>query len=244
MSSPAPTTVAQRFKSIRLKLGFTQRDFATVLGVTAGALSQIEKGTTKPAFRILNKLATLISCDELCWLITGNEKNLSKSTDAAEVASYIRPVIRSVGTPIHELPPDSIADDYMAVPLLDGKVAAGAGGVVWQKVKSLVWVYRPELGQHKNLVAVKVAGDSMIPTIPPGAISIIDRDQWQATGSRKHIWAIRTDDGDTQIKRLHRINGGLLLLSDNFAEHPPTPAWSCDLKKLVIGKVVWMWRSL
>jgi phage repressor protein C with HTH and peptisase S24 domain len=85
----------------------------------------------------------------------------------------------------------------------------------------------------------------MEPTIPDGAIVIIDRDQWQPTGNRRSIWAIRMDNnGDLGIKRLQASEGGLIIISDNFQNYPPSLAWSTDLTKLVIGKVVWMWRSL
>ena len=163
--------------------------------------------------------------------------------DAGDIAAHVKPVIRPLGAGAGEAI-DAAADDYFAVPLVDGKAAAGFGGVVWEKIKSLVWVYRPELGRRRNLVAVRVAGDSMKPTVPEGSIVIVDRDQWMPEGNRKFVWAVRTAEGDTIIKRLHKVNGSLLILSDNFMDYPPEPAWTGEMEKLVIGKVIWMWHSL
>ncbi|MFH1035615.1 MAG: S24 family peptidase [Pseudomonadota bacterium] len=153
-------------------------------------------------------------------------------------------MIRALGAPLEDVPADRVADDYLAVPMMEGRVAAGPGAVAWDRVISLVWVYRPEVGQRRNLVAVKVWGDSMHPTIPHGAIIIIDRDQRWPQGNRRAIWAVRTGpDGDLAIKRLQKVDGILLLMSDN-PENAPVVAWSTDPEKLVVGKVIWMWRSL
>jgi len=93
-------------------------------------------------------------------------------------------------------------------------------------------------------VAVQVWGDSMHPTIPHQAIIIIDRDQRLPQGDRRAIWAVRTGpEGDLAIKRLQMADGLLLLMSDN-PEHPPMVAWTTDADKLVVGRVIWMWRSL
>lgn len=223
-------------------MGLSQVAFAKLVGVTQATLSGMERGISPVSTEVLYGLACNNPEVDLHYLLCGQQAQ--PKADIYEIASHVRPVIRALGDGLDDLPPDGVADDYLAVPLLDGKVAAGPGGVVWERVKSLVWLYRPELGRRRRLVAVKVAGSSMEPTIPSGAIIIIDRDLWEPQGNRKHIWALRTENGDTQIKRLHRVNGGLLVVSDNFADHGPEIAWTNDLKKLVIGQVIWMWRSL
>ena len=239
----------RRFKSIRKELGLNQGKLAALLGVTQGAVSLIEQGRSKPSFDSLSRLAELVPCETVHYLLTGNRQQpRAQPLDAFEVASQVKPVIRAVGAPIDDLPPENVADDYVAVPMLDGKVAAGPGGVIWEQVKSLVWLYKPQLKGRAKLVAVRVGGDSMVPTVPEGSIVIVDRDQWIPNGGRKNIWALRTEDGDTQIKRLHKAgkkkNKHLIVMSDNFTEYPPEPAWTLDMKELVIGKVIWMWQSL
>jgi phage repressor protein C with HTH and peptisase S24 domain len=188
----------------------------------------------------------------MCHLLTGTTQNRQSFVDATEVASQIHPVIRPLSDNLQDLPPQEVADDYFAVPLVDGQVAAGPGSVVWEKVRSLVWVYKPELGRRKNLVAIRVAGDSMTPTIPDQAIIIVDKDSRLPNGCRKGIWALRTEDGDVQIKRLHRHvpprdskeRETWWVFSDNFQDYPPSVVWTGDFERLIIGQVVWMWRSL
>lgn len=198
----------------------------------------MENGQVPPSFEVLHYLSENHPEVDIRELICG--KDTVVSVDAVEVASHVRPVIHPMSANAREV----AADDYFAVPLVEGRAAAGFGGVVWDRVKSLVWVYRPELGNRRNLVAVRVAGDSMEPTVPDGSIVIVDRDRWMPEGKRRFVWALRTAEGDTVIKRLHKVNGGLLILSDNFMNYPPEPAWTAELEKLVIGRVIWMWHSL
>lgn len=248
-SPPLPTTSRSHFggrvRELRLRLGLNQKDFADAMGVTQATASRIERGEVPATSDALAKLLTGYPDLDIGALLCGEvaSRGLS-STEATEVASNIRPVIRALGAPLEDVPADRVADDYLAVPLMEGRVAAGAGAVAWDRVMSLVWVYRPEVGKRRNLVAVKVWGDSMHPTIPHEAIIIIDRDQRWPEGNRRAIWAVRTGpDGDLAIKRLQRLDGHLLLISDN-PEHDAALAWSTDPDKLVVGKVIWMWRSL
>ncbi len=237
-----PSAVGFRLKALRQSLGVSQKNMAKRLGVSPGTLSLMESGQSPVSGDVIYAIACKYREVDIYELLCG-EPTPSR-VDAQDVAACVRPIIRPLGDRLDDLPPESVADDYLAVPLLDGQVAAGAGGVVWDQVKSLVWVYKPEVGRRRNLVAVRVAGDSMEPYIPEGAIIIIDRDRWRVRGKRRNVWALRTEDGDIQIKRLHRTDGGLLIISDNFTKHPPEPAWTGDLRKLVVGRVIWMWRSL
>lgn len=54
-------------KSMREHLKITQSELAKMLGVTQGAVSQWENGTTRPDIKLLPKLAQILKCtvDEL-----------------------------------------------------------------------------------------------------------------------------------------------------------------------------------
>lgn len=231
-------------------MGLNQQQFAILLDVSSSSISLVERGEAPPPFEALVKLACEHPSVDLRHLLCGVSQ--AESLDASLVADLVRPVIRPLTDNLHDLPPEGVADDYRAVPLVDGRVAAGPGAVVWERVLSLVWVYKPELGRRKNLVAVRVMGDSMHPTIPDGAIIIIDKDSRQPVGRRRCIWALRTEEGDIQIKRLYKHvppHGDKnpetwWLLSDNFQVFPPELVWTADFDRLVLGQVVWMWQSL
>ena len=241
-----PPEIGSRLKALRERLGLKQSDFAQLTGITQATLSRMERGIGPISAEAIYGILSNWPDTDVHALMCGSPSpvQIPVPADALEVASNVRPVIRALGAPVDDLPEERVADDYLAVPLVEGRVAAGAGAVAWDRIMSLVWVYRPEVGRRRNLVAVKVWGDSMHPTVPHDAIIIIDRDQRWPQGNRHAIWAVRTGpEGDLAIKRLQRADGILLLMSDN-PDHAPMVAWTKDLEKLVVGRVIWMWRSL
>ncbi|MEM5789177.1 MAG: S24 family peptidase, partial [Syntrophobacteraceae bacterium] len=144
--------------------------------------------------------------------------------------------------------------DYYSAPLVEGKIAAGSGGLVEEdQIKSKVWIYAPELLDRRRhrLTAVQVGevnGISMLPTIAPGDIVLIDHDD---PGGAKRlfksgkIYAIRTSrtEPDTAIKRVYESGENLVIASDN-REFAPEVAWSRNVDELIVGRVVWGWRNL
>jgi len=215
----------------------TQAELADAAGINRQQYNAYETGKRVPPDSVLEAVGKVLGYKPLELL------QQACQVEATEVAAEVRPVIRPLGAGLQE-PPEGFADDYLAVPLVEGRAAAGPGGVVWEQVKSLVWVYGPELGNRRRLVALQVGGSSMEPTIPDGAIVIVDKADWRPNGDRRNIWALRTEDGDTQVKRLKSTKKGMILISDNFNEYPPDVAWTGDMKRLIIGKVIWMWRAL
>ncbi|ADK83486.1 putative phage repressor [Desulfarculus baarsii DSM 2075] len=238
--------IGGRFREIRKQLGLSQQEFASVLGVTQATASRIERGEVSATVEALSGLLCAYPDLDVGYILCGNTSAIqSPCPDALEVAANICPVIRTMNSDLSDVQQENVADDYLAVPLLEGKAAAGAGGVTWNQVKSLVWVYKPELGQRRNCVALRVWGDSMEPTIPDGSIVIVDLDQREPDGRGEHVWALRTEDGDTIIKRLRQTPQGVwVIISDNSMSYGPSIVWTGDFHRLVIGRVIWMWRAL
>lgn len=152
-----------------------------------------------------------------------------------------KPVITIVGG-VQEIPKGMRPDDYYGVPLVEDRIAAGQGRIMEDHVAGLVWVYKPEIGNRRNLVAVKLAPDaeSMQPTLNPGDIVIIDRDD--KTITPQGIYAVRTSQEHLTIKRLTVSNGRFWLVSDNH-RWPPQISEFDNSEKLIIGRVVWSWTS-
>lgn len=151
-----------------------------------------------------------------------------------------------------ETKPGVALEDYYAAPLIDGAIAAGPGRVISEtEVGSLVWIYAPELRhrQKHNLVALKIDGkngDSMLPTLCPGDIVLVDRDDPGSDDSAfidRKIYAVRDGQGGAAVKRLYRSPKGIVVYSDN-REVPPEIAWTGNIAELIIGRVVWGWRNL
>lgn len=149
--------------------------------------------------------------------------------------------------------PETIADtdgDYYKAPLVAGGIAAGPGRIIRDEdIKSYVWIYLPKLKERKthHLIAVEIGrGErSMKPTLLPGDIVLIDTDDPRATADfrDRRIYAIRTEDGACRVKRLSLHRENILIESDN-RDDPTEISWTNDLKRLVIGRVVWAWRNL
>ena len=243
--SKLPPGIGDRLKALRTQLSMNQGEFANTVGVTQATLSRMESGLGPISAEVIYGILKKWPYTDIHNLLFGVP--CPQKSSAIEVASKITPVIRPIQQPSNGISSEVAADDYFAVPLVEGQVAAGPGGYLWEQVQSLVWVYRPELGGHKKLIAVRVAGDSMFPTVPDGAIVIIDLDCRDPRGDRRNIWAIRTDqEGALAVKRLQKNKNrpDYLILSDNFTMYPPEVAWTNEPSELVVGQVVWMWRSL
>jgi len=146
----------------------------------------------------------------------------------------------------------SIADVTAIItrPLIDGKIAAGPGRFIKDdEIRSYVWLYLPKLRERAKhrLVAVEIGAreTSMKPTLFPGDIVLIDTDEPKSASDFKdrRIYAVRTSDGGCQVKRLSLDRENILIESDNRKVRTEV-AWTKDLKKLIIGRVVWAWRNL
>lgn len=92
---------------------------------------------------------------------------------------------------------------------------------------------------------LRVAGDSMTPTIADRALLLVDRNQTQPPASKRRKRKQDDDifvflwDGDLKVKRLARLPDlSLISLSDNAADYPPEVI-DRHAPVAVLGRVVW-----
>lgn len=92
---------------------------------------------------------------------------------------------------------------------------------------------RPE---RALLVAVK--GDSMAPRISQGDLVLLDLDRTNVISGEPYVF--NDTDGETKLKRLHRLGRSTLaIVSDNPA-YPPELRHGADAERVkVLGRVVW-----
>lgn len=133
-------------------------------------------------------------------------------------------------------------DEYLAVPLVEGQIAAGSGRIVQEDLEGFLWLHKEDVGNRVNLVAVRLARDaiSMEPTLRPGDIVVIDRDDKVIVPTG--LYAVRTGPEGCSVKRIRVARQGIWLLSDNQA-FPPELSEYESLEDLVIGRVVWSCRK-
>ena len=151
------------------------------------------------------------------------------------------------------------AEEYVFVPLLESYVTAGPDGGLIFEPKDLYpfkkdWIIRkfgrsPE--HWKALVLLQVRGDSMIPTIYPGEVALVDT--WEAERLEPKsgkIYLVRLPDGTISIKRLvlKKEDGKMKLvcLSDNPNYEPFEIEIDPErgLKYYVLGRIRWVGREV
>ena len=154
--------------------------------------------------------------------------------------------------------PDPQSDDYLAVPLAASPVAAGPGLIPEDKAEGWVLVCRHQesIRFRSNLVAVEVGKNelSMVPTLHPGDIVLVDRNDRDPSPAGKIMLVCEPgEEGGAMIKRVNtkRLDDDLELVfySDNSREFPPTPYrlardFDGDINRAIGGNVVWAWSDM
>lgn len=138
--------------------------------------------------------------------------------------------------------------DLVLVPRLDVRAAAGHGAVDGDErpVARLGfhpgWLREITGGSPAGLSMIRVAGDSMVPTLADGDEILVDRDD-AADRLRDGIYVLRVDDG-LVVKRLaiDPTARSITIVSDN----PAYPTWPDRDPALmeVIGRAVWAGRRI
>jgi phage repressor protein C with HTH and peptisase S24 domain len=257
MSSKKFTLAKSNFEELLarimdLKRLTSEAQVAKLFGMGASGLSSWKARGAIPASKLEN--FALKEGVTIEWLLTGKGEIFDLRASAICPPSNVNVLLLNEWK---DKPHISI-ESYISVPLVDGRIAAGPGRAVSEgDIKSFVWIYAPALKNRirHHITAIEIekgeAGESMKPTLEPGDIVLIDHDDPGAMSSADEIrdgkiYAIRTGpmDAGCAVKRLHKINGGILIISDNSKNNPPKTSWTTDHRELIIGRVVWGWRNL
>lgn len=198
--------------------------FAAKCGVRESLMRKYISGSTPgidKAVHIANSLGV-----NLDWLATGE--------------GPMRPEERAPGRPQLD---EGIGIEFSLVPQYAVEASAGAGRVVEREseVGKLAfrrdWIRQKGLSA-KDLVVIRVVGDSMSPTIRDGSLVLVDTSQEHARADGIYVIMV---DGHLMAKRLQPdlAGGGLYIRSDNpaYREQHLTADQAADFR--VIGRVVW-----
>lgn len=148
------------------------------------------------------------------------------------------------------------AEDYTAAPLV-GEVGAGPGFLPEEEILSWFLVYNrlPAIRYRKNLIAVQLgpASTSMQPTLSPGDIVLVDRDDRDVTRPGHMMLVLDPLDGSGMIKRVSvqekKDDFQITYYSDNASKWPPltyslNQDFGGDWDKSVAGRVIWAWADV
>lgn len=217
----------QRLTQAREAKGIKKSAFAKLVGVSAPAVTDWENGTTKmiEGANLVKVCAALEVSPE--WLLHGVES----ITDL--VPGAMRVVVREDF--------ESSENEYQ-IPMIQLKLQAGVTGFRPEpdpldgatKGLSKRWVdgknYDP-----KRLIAIRVKGESMEPTLYENDVVVINLDQ--TTPVDNGVFAVNYD-GEAVIKRMSRDMGQWWLMSDN-ADQRRFYRRACKGNEcIIIGRIV------
>lgn len=163
--------------------------------------------------------------------------------DLEQDRRYNPPFIRESppAEPGHQPDPASLASALAMIPLLDVKLAAGAGAVEATEhvldhlAFKRLWIKATLRCNVADLRLLTVTGDSMLPTLQDGDLVLLDLSKRKVSPGA--IYAI-VDGDERLVKRLAaKAEDRLEIRSDNQA-YPPRLARREDVQ--IIGKVVWV----
>jgi repressor LexA len=129
------------------------------------------------------------------------------------------------------------------VPRIDLGASAGPGGWAEEETLRTPFAFSPallrQLGVRPEAASmVRVAGDSMEPTLSDGDEILVDRDRCRIDS--RGIFVLRVE-GELLVKRLRAAVGGVEIVSDNPA-HPVRFARPGTFQ--MVGRVAWLGRAL
>ena len=176
------------------------------------------------------------------------EPNPEPDRDVCFVNARIAPIGEGI------TPPQS--EDYIAAPMV-GEVGAGLGYIPQDEVKSWFLAYRhhPAVRFRRNLIAVEIGAHStsMQPTLNPGDIVLVDRDD-RDVQHPGHMMLVTDPDGSGMVKRVaieDKQDGDyrITFYIDNGAKHPPMvysllKDYAGDWDKVIAGRVIWAWTDV
>jgi phage repressor protein C with HTH and peptisase S24 domain len=249
-------SVSIRLKTIREHLDKTQKEMASLTGISYRTWQNYEDGVNPPGWDACEALVKLGF--NANWLLTGKGgiKEMSPSkpfykqvrdgevpmAGDGESASY--PLMEGFkgASTTNDLP-----EGFVQVPRYEVAASAGGGALIHseQIVDHLAfradWV-KMALGVHvSSLALINVTGDSMEPTLSNGDLILIDTSIGSVDDSGVYVLRF---DGKLKVKRLHSKADSVDILSDN--PRYPTETLRGDLLQglNVVGRVVWCGRRM
>ena len=148
------------------------------------------------------------------------------------------PVIKRTGA---NSPVEQVAGNGLPTVPVFGTTGAGDPQEFWSQEPERQIEVLPQYARP-GMVALRVDGDSMEPTINKGAyVGIAPLNGAVSEGG---IYLVSVPLFGRVIKRLHLGDGGCIeLISDN-SKYPPTRLPMEQYESIVIGRVAWVWQEL
>jgi len=211
-------TIGQRLKALRKALGLTQREFANKLSLTEKSVRDYESDRRTPPDKTLRLISHTFGVSYE-WLKEGKGEMWEKPKPNARII----PEEEIVWVPI-------VARVGAGYPVDQGDVTEIRGHF---PVLRRVWEQLP-----KGTFATEVQGDSMEPTLHEG--DVVAAKPYEGNGDdipNGKVVIVADESGELMVKRIHKYNGTVLLVSDNPKYQPVRP--SEGYRIIGIGVAAW-----
>jgi len=216
---PANAVIRARVRQLMARHGTSKAALARAVGKDPSWAVQFLAGKRNLPLKTLDQVARVFGLD--AWQLQTAEPGTTRDTNL---------------------------DGFAAVPLIAKSVGAGRPIDVSSDEIDYVAFQEAFAGRFDRPVAVRVGNDqhSMVPTILPGDLLLIDQDEEaRLHPDPRRIYALNIDGGAT-IKRVELVDHRLIVSSDNLdKERYPTyttPLDDIDLRAVVVGEIVWIGR--
>ena len=226
--TPINQIVGKKLKNYRKAKGWSLEEMGQYLCMIPQVLKYYENGSWPISSDLLSNLSEKMNMPPHELIKEG----YSKPVQTPEL-KFFQPESLSTA-------PEIKSEEYVSIPLTDSSNAAGQPIIQEENIDDYVLLHIRAAGKRKNLVASRVAGESMEPMLHSGDIVVIDRDdkKW----SKNRIFAIFYEGGLT-AKYLERQQNLLVL-------RPINPLSQVQIINLdenpdpVVGRVIGAWKEL
>lgn len=222
-------SIAERLVSIRGSVA--RRPFAEDIGITESTLRNYEQGSSSPNAETLEVICKKLRISPE-WLVLGTGPMHTSITEKEE------------SLPPQYVPQDD--SDLIMIPMVNAVLSAGSGSLETDGDSERSYAFRRDFiarkGKAKNMVLMRVSGDSMEPEIMDGDVVLLDQSKRTVVPGR--IFAVGFEEA-IYLKRIDLLPGQAILKSIN----PAYPPVALDLrgqngdKLRLIGQVLWVGRE-
>ncbi|MFZ3044398.1 MAG: S24 family peptidase, partial [Desulfatirhabdiaceae bacterium] len=204
----------------------SQKDLALAADVAPSIVNELlkEKRAYGPSKQ--EKIAAAFGYDLIEFLVIGRSILETGQPPPEKTVTYPytpeHPLIVQVNNLEDKERLNGFSEFYRGIPLYEsGRLAAGVNGTEFdpnEEPSSTVIVYKPELKGCSNhrLLALRVGGDSMKPTVTQDSIVVTDLDNREYFDRKLYVVCLK-EDGQmvAAVKRVRKWQNGFVLVSDN-----------------------------
>lgn len=236
--------IAEALKRMRGRM--TIDDLATRTGVHKNTIGNYERGERLPEIDFLVAFAKVTGAD--LWELVLMRVQAAANPQATALEPDVRKLL---GAPMVALEAKSsvvaLSDEFELIPRYNVTASMGAGSLpgeveeVGRMAFRRDWLRREGLAT-RNLVAITLAGDSMVPTIRDGALALVDTSENQVNTDGVYVLRL---DGHLIAKRLQPdFAGGVYIRSDNPAYREQHLSADVAATLTVVGRAIWAGSKL